>query len=77
MSYHSLADVRGRKEQLKRDIRDDEEHITALWKQLTRPSEAFERGATPTQRIMGILNMGGGLIDGAILGWKLYRKFKR
>lgn len=77
MSYRSLADVRGRKEQLKRDLRDDEEKISHLWKELTRPSEAFDRSATPSQRIMGLINTGGSLIDGAILGWKLYRKFKR
>ena len=28
-----------------------------------------------SKRIMGLLNAGTGIIDGLILGWKLYRKF--
>ena len=30
---------------------------------------------TPTQRFSGAISTGAGILDGLILGWKLYRKF--
>ena len=73
--FSSLAEIENYKEQLKRDIRKDEDRITTLWKDLFHKEE--HRGPkTPVQRVMGMVNVGTGVLDGVILGWKLYRKFR-
>ena len=33
--------------------------------------------STPTKRFTKFINIGAGALDGAILAWKLYRKFKK
>lgn len=76
-SYNSINDIRLRKEMLRNDILKDNQKIEKLWKSLFTPSEAFSRKATPAQRFSGLLNTSAGILDGLILGWKLYRKFKK
>ncbi|MCH4148582.1 MAG: hypothetical protein LKG25_00555 [Prevotella sp.] len=73
-SYNSLSEIRIRKETLLKDIRKDDEQIRTKWNDLFRKSE------TPTafrhsKRFGALLNTGAGLLDAAILGWKLYHKF--
>ena len=63
-TFCSLADIRARKDQLRNEIYADEEKISSLWSDLFYKKESQEP-ATPVQ-----------LIDGIILGWKIYRKFK-
>ncbi len=76
-TYHSLADIRSRKEMLRNDIKEDNKKIKGLWKSLFQPDDSFSRKASPSKRFSGFLNISAGVIDGALLGWKLYRKFKR
>lgn len=74
-AFCSLADIRARKEQLQNEIYADEEKIASLWSELFYKKETQEP-ATPVQRMSNMINMGAGVIDGVILGWKIYRKFK-
>lgn len=74
-TFCSLADIRARKDQLQNEIYADEEKISSLWSNLFYKKETQEP-ATPVQRMSNMINMGAGLIDGIILGWKIYRKFK-
>ena len=54
------------------DIAKDDKRVKALWAQLFyRP----KTNDTPSQRITNMITTGGGILDGLILGWKLYRKF--
>lgn len=70
--YHTLTELRQRKAQLLEDIAKDDKRIKALWAQLFyRP----KTNDTPSQRITNMITTGGGILDGLILGWKLYRKF--
>lgn len=70
--YHTLTELRQRKTQLLDDIAKDDKRIKALWSQLFyRPMTT----GTPSQRITNMITTGGGILDGLILGWKLYRKF--
>lgn len=75
--YKSLNDIRTRKEMLRNAISKDDEKIRTLWNELFKPTEIFDKNTPPSKRISRILNTGATVIDGAILGWKLYRKFRR
>ncbi|MCR5078014.1 MAG: hypothetical protein K6A82_08275 [Prevotella sp.] len=71
-SYRSLNEIRLRKAQLRTDILKDNNKLTGLWNELMhKPKD----NTTPTQRFSGALSTGAGILDGLILGWKLYRKF--
>lgn len=40
-------------------------------------ADALLKSASTSKRISSLMSMGAGALDGAILAWKLYRKFKR
>ena len=70
-TYHTLDEIRLRKAQLTTDIVKDSNRLATLWNDLFhKPKEK----ATPTQRLSGLISTGAGVLDGLILGWKLYRK---
>jgi hypothetical protein len=74
--YKSLAELRMRKKILLNDIQKDDEQIKELWDNLFH-KRSSSIASTPTRRFSGLINTGAGILDGIILGWKLYRKFKK
>lgn len=76
-SYTSLADLRLRKEQLLKDISADDAKIKTLWSSLFTMPEGLSANASPSKRLGSLLSIGASAFDGALLAWKLYRKFKR
>lgn len=74
-TYKSLEEIRTRKDSLKKEIRQDDKQIKGLWGDLFHKPEAMGV-MTPSKRITGLMSTGAGVLDGLILGWKLYRKFK-
>lgn len=60
-------------------INSKEEDISKLWDNLFHEKEPARSGlfGSPTQRALDIVSSSTALIDGALLGWKLYRKFKK
>lgn len=76
-SYQSIEEIRLRKAALLKDIEADGAKIEEKWRSLFKKPEALSKPATPSQRITGLVSTGAGLLDGIMLGWKLYRKFKR
>ena len=75
--YKSLDDIRRRKETLRNEIQEDDKKIKNLWEEMSRPSDLFSKSASPSKRISGLMSTGAALFDGAMLGWKLYRKFRK
>ncbi|MBR5656312.1 MAG: hypothetical protein IKW98_06480 [Prevotella sp.] len=73
--YKSLEEIRARKDSLIKEIRKDDKQIRTHWNSLFHRPEAVGL-MTPTKRITGLMSTGAGVLDGLILGWKLYRKFK-
>lgn len=73
--YNSLSELSAYKEELNKQIEADEQQIKRLWNSLFKQPKPGRQ--TTAQRINSMLSIGGGIIDGALLGWKLYRKFKR
>lgn len=76
-SYQSIEEIRLRKAALQKEIEADRAKIDEKWHSLFKKPEALSKSATPSQRISGIISSGAGVLDGILLVWKLYRKFKR
>ena len=76
-SYQSIEEIRLRKAALQKEIEADSAKIDEKWHSLFKKPEALSKSATPSQRISGIISPGAGVLDGILLVWKLYRKFKR
>lgn len=73
-TYTSLEDIRARREELARELRAQRGRVELLW------GDLFHRPATPAPRtragwIARIVSNSAGLIDAALLGWKIYHKF--
>ena len=68
---NTLEDIAEYKAKIKEQIRMDEKSISYY-------NNLFNNEESKTSnRWMSLLNTGMGVLDGAILGWKLYRQFKR
>ena len=76
-TYQSLADIRQRKEELRNEITKDDQKIRTYWEMLFHKEEIPSSSSAPARRLASFMNIGIGVLDGVILGWKLYRKFKR
>ncbi len=75
-SYRTLDEIRLRKSQLLVDITKDGNKVEKLWNNLFHKSP--DKGKkTAGRRMSSIVSTGASVVDGLILGWKLYRKFKR
>lgn len=73
-SIASLDDIRRMKASLRTDLQEEERQVVALWQKLVNPPEP--KGLmTPTKRMTNMLGTSMNVIDGLLLGWKLYRKF--
>ena len=76
-AYHSIDEIRARKAMLEKDIQADEAKIGQKWHSLFKRPQALSKAATPSQRMLSIVNSGASVLDGLLLVWKLYRKFKK
>lgn len=61
------------KQQLQTELDTSEERIATIWGAMFRQPTAEELNS-PTKRIMATISSASALIDGALLGWKLYRR---
>lgn len=68
-----IKDIDARKEALRKAVAEKEEEIATLWDKLFNPPQEHVV-ETPTQRVLHYANTAAGVFDGALLGWKLYRK---
>ena len=73
-TYATLADIRQRKEDLLSSIRNDDNQMRTLWGQLFRKPDMLT-STSPTKRLSSLMSTSVGVLDAAIVGWKLYRKF--
>ena len=74
-TYNSLEDIQARREALAKEIDASEDKIADLWQTLFAKEEA-PRYETPSKRLQRLMSTGIGMFDAALLGWKLYRKFR-
>lgn len=69
--FNSIDEIRAQKNIIRKKITKGDQEIGRLWKDLTRKGESASAGG----RFMKIFNIGAGVFDGVMLGWKLYKKF--
>lgn len=74
--YNTLSDIRLKKELLRKDIEADSAKIKTLWDTLFTKPEVLSSNASTSKRLNSLLHVGASALDGALLAWKLYRKFK-
>jgi hypothetical protein len=75
--YKTLEEIQLRKAMLLTDIQKTESQMKKDWHSLFHKPEALKKGALPAKRFGSLVNVGAGAIDAFLLGWKLYRKFKK
>ena len=73
----SLMDIRVRKELLRESIESDDAKIKELWNSLFNIPNILSKEISPSKRLNSLFSIGINTLDGAILAWKLYKKFKR
>lgn len=73
--YTSLLAIRARKAELQKDIDKRGDAIRVKWNNIFHTKEV--PSYSPTKRFLSIASSSAGIIDGALFGWKIYRKFKR
>ncbi len=69
--FDTVGAIHQRKVKLLDDIRKDGRKIDENWKNLFHREEPTSRN----KRLVSVINTGAGILDGILLGWKLYRKF--
>lgn len=77
ISYKTIEEIKLRKAMLLKDIQKDDMRIKNLWSSLFSRPAALKSNASPSKRINSMMSTGAGVFDALILGWKLYRKFKK
>lgn len=77
ITYSAIEQIQLRKAMLLKDIQKDDNKIRTQWHALFTRPDALKANATPSRRLTSMVNTGAGFFDAFILGWKLYRKFKK
>nr|WP_276909089.1 hypothetical protein [Hallella colorans] len=75
--YTKLEQIQLRKAMIQKEIQKDDHKIKGHWNSLFAKSRQITKSTSPTKRFGGLMTTGAGLFDAIILGWKLYRKFKK
>lgn len=70
----SLEAIQMRKAEIAAEINKSDDKLAETWDKMFHQPTAEEENS-PTQRALSFISSSAGLIDGALLGWKLYRKF--
>lgn len=74
-TYNSLLAIDVRRKELQKQLDECEMNIKEQWTKLTAREESAPK--SKTQRLIEFATNSVGLIDGAILGYKLYRRFSQ
>jgi hypothetical protein len=70
----SLAELRSRQAEIRSQLKKSENNMSDIWNDMFhKPSPSTL--TSPTGKAINFLTNSAGIIDGAILGWKLYRRF--
>ena len=74
----SLTILQARKAAVRKDIDAKEKSIHKLWDDVFHHKDETPLAAfSPTRRAMSFISSSTAIIDGILLGWKLYNRFGR
>lgn len=79
-TYDTLDAIREHKLALNAELTAQEKKISTLWSDIFHKKQEHTTAGlipSPTKRWSSFISTGAGIVDGALLGWKLYRKFKK
>lgn len=74
-TYNSLLAIEVRRKELQKQLDECRMNIREQWTKLTTKEESAPK--SKTQRLIEFATNSVGLVDGAILGYKLYRRFSQ
>ncbi|MBO5613581.1 MAG: hypothetical protein J5905_03650 [Prevotella sp.] len=74
---NSLQLLQERKAALKQEINAKEAGLRQLWDGVFHKPQPVMQSLSPTKRVLSLLSSSTAVIDGMLLGWKLYRRFGR
>ena len=69
--YDSISALRIRKREIEKECQKDEEKMKMLWADLFEE----EKSDNMSDRISSMVKIGMGVFDGAMLAYKLYKKY--
>lgn len=73
--YSSLDTIMARKAELSKEIKACEKDISTLWNATFHAKKIDS--SSKTQRFLSFATTASGIIDGALFGWKLYKKLHK
>ncbi len=73
--YDSLLAIKAKKAELRTEIDKNGKEIAKLWNSIFHAKNT--NPLSPTQKFLSFATTSSGIIDGALLGWKLYRKLRK
>lgn len=73
--YDSLLAIKAKKAELRAEIDESGKEVAKIWNSIFHAKPA--NPLSPTQKFLSFATTSSGIIDGAILGWKLYKKFRK
>lgn len=73
--YNSLDTIRAKKNELNDEIKACEKEISSLWNATFHAKKIDS--TSKTQRLLSFASTASGIIDGALFGWKLYKKLHK
>lgn len=73
--YDSLMAIRVKKAELRQEIDKSGKEVAKLWNGIFHTKNT--NPLSPTQKLLSFASTSSGIIDGALLGWKLYRKLRK
>lgn len=73
--YNSLDDIRQQRDAVVEAIRSDEERLAAIFSGVIGGTNARRHGTTSS--VARAVRLGARIVDGALLGWKIYRNVGR
>lgn len=72
--YRTLSDIRLRKAQLQTELTRDTNRARGIWEGIVHPKKTAGKSRGKFSAA-SLITTGAGVLDGALLAWKLYRKF--
>lgn len=69
--YNTLEDLQARKNELKNEIQDGNEHIATIWHELVAPKKSNSKG----ELVANLISNGITAIDGFLLVHKLIKSY--
>ena len=78
MMIDSLKTLQDRRASVKQEIAAKEDGLRKLWNGVFhKQPESLTQSLSPTRRALSLLSSSTAVIDGMLLGWKLYRRLGR